>query len=133
MSLEGVVGGLSAALDAVPDLRVYPYPADSVEAPAAVLTLPDSPFSIVMGAEGAYLWTFPLWLFVAKAADKAAAAELRRYLEPEGPSSIRQAVELDRTLGGACDSVAVLSVTTSIASVAGTAYLAAEFTLEVIG
>lgn len=132
-TLEAVVAALATALDAVPDLRVYPFPADIVAAPAVVLTLPDSEFSIVQGAGESYTWTFPLWLFVAKADDRAGAAELRKYLEPIGTYSIRQAVEVDRSLSGSCDSVQVLGVSTSIASVAGTSFLAAEFTLEVVG
>lgn len=129
-TLEGVLEGLEAALGAIDGLRVYGFPADHIATPAAVLSLPE-----VSGIAFGDSWDFemPVWLFISKVNDRASAAEIARYIDPRSPDSIQAAIENDRTLGGACDSVSVTLTRPQFASVAGTEYLAAEFTLEVIG
>lgn len=129
-SLAGVQAGLTSALRNIVGLRVYDFPSDRVETPAAVLSLPETPFDVTMGGRADEL-TFPLWVLVAKADDKAAYKEMVGYLEPEGAKSIRAVVEADRTLGGACDTAAVIRARPLFATVAGTEFLAVEFTLEV--
>lgn len=129
-SLEGVQTGLADALRTIAGLRVYDFPSDRVEPPAAVLSLPETPYDVTLGGRSDEL-TFPLWVLVAKADDKAAYKEMIQYLEPEGTKSIRAVVEADRTLGGACDTVAVVNARPLFATVGGTEFLAVEFTLEV--
>lgn len=131
MALATIMANLAAALLPISGLRVYPYPSDSVEAPAVALGLPDVGDLTFKG--GSYVFMMPVWLFVSKASDRMAASEIVQYIDPRSIRSIQAAIELYRTLGGACDSVSVTSVTPQIASVAGTEYLAVEYTLEVIG
>lgn len=129
-TLAGVQAGLSDAIRGVTGLRVYDFPSDRVETPAAVLSLPQTPYDITLGGRSDE-WTFPLWVLVAKADDKAAYGEMVSYLEAEGTKSIRAIIEADRTLGGACDTVAVIGARPLFATIAGTEFLAVEFTLEV--
>jgi hypothetical protein len=132
MALADILTGLKVAAETVVD-RVYAFPSDRIEAPAIVLPHPSSDYEIVLSSGNSFEWTFSLWLFIAKADDRGGSAEFLPYLEPIGPQSIRQAILADRTLGGACDSVSVLSVRPVVATVAGTDYFAAEFTLHIIG
>lgn len=129
-SLDGVLMGLADALRTIAGLRVYDFPSDRIEPPAAVLSLPETPYDITLGGRSDE-WIFPLWLLVAKADDKSSYKEMTSYLEAEGPKSIRAVVEADRKLGGACDTVAITKARPLFATVAGTEFLAVEFTLEV--
>lgn len=129
-TLREVQAGLADALRTIGGLRVYDFPSDRVEPPAAVLSLPETPYDVTLGGRSDE-WSFPLWVLVAKADDKAAYGEMVDYLEAEGPKSIRAIVEADRTLGGACDTTAVIRARPLFATVAGTEFLAVEFTLEV--
>lgn len=129
-TLRNVQTGLSGALGTILGLRVYDFPSDRVEPPAAVLSLPETPYDVTLGGRSDE-WTFPLWILVAKADDKASYGEMVDYLEADGPKSIRAVIEADRTLGGACDTVAVIRARPLFATVAGTEFLAVEFTLEV--
>lgn len=132
MSLYDVMQGLATALKEVAGLRVYDFPSDRVETPAAVLSLPETPYDVTLGGRSDE-WTFPLWVLVAKADDKAAYGEMVSYLDAEGDHSIRAMIEADPTLGGACDTAQVIRARPLFATVAGTEFLAVEFTVEVYG
>lgn len=129
-TLREVQTGVAEALRSIEGLRVYDFPSDRIEPPAAVLSLPETPYDVTLGGRFDE-WTFPLWILVAKADDRAAYGEMVDYLEAEGDRSIRAAIEADRTLGGACDTAAIIRTRPLFATVAGTEFLAAEFTLEV--
>ncbi len=129
-SLAGVLTGLKEALQNIAKLRVYDFPSSKVEPPAAVLSLPETPYDVTLGGR-ADEWTLPLWILVSKGDDRSAYAEITQYLEAEGERSIRAMIEADRTLGGACDTCAVINARPQFASVGGVEFLAIEFTLEV--
>lgn len=129
-TLANVQAGLADALRTIVGLRVYDFPSDRIEPPAAVLSLPETPYDVTLDGRSDE-WTFPLWVLVAKANDKSAYGEMVEYLEAEGAKSIRAAIEADRTLGGACDTAAIVRARPLFATVAGTEFLAVEFTLEV--
>ncbi|MGI8425546.1 MAG: hypothetical protein ACR2M4_02915 [Actinomycetota bacterium] len=127
-TLRNVRTGLANALKAISGLRVYDFSADRIEPPAAVLSLP----TVTDIAVSASSYTFPLWILVAKADDRTSINEITPYLDPNSATSIQKAIEVARTLGGTCDSVSVLRAQPQIATIAGTEYMAVEFTLEVI-
>lgn len=131
MILNDVLDGLAAAVDTITGLRTYAYPADQVAPPAAVVGLPDSPFDIDMG--GSNEWSVPIFVVVGKVSDRASRTALCAYVTPTGATSIKSAIEADKTLGGACDSVAVTRAEFTTISVAGTEYLGAELTCSVVG
>lgn len=126
-----VIDGLATVLADIDGLRFYGYPVERIEPPACVVALPE-PTALTCG-DGSFSYEFPLWVLVAKADARAANDELSPYIEPNGERSIRSAIAADRTLNGACDSVAILSVVPQVVTLAGTEFFAAEFTLEVVG
>ena len=128
---DNVIAGLNDALAEVEGLRFYGYPVERIEPPACVVALPE-PTALTCG-DGSFSYEFPLWVLVAKADARAANDELSPYVQPNGERSIRSAIAADRTLGGACDSIAILSVVPQVITLAGTEFFAAEFTLEVVG
>ena len=129
--MNTVLDALAAAVDNISGLRTYAYPPDQVSPPAAVVGLPESPFDISMG--GANEWAIPVFVIVGKVTDRTTRAALCSYVTPTGATSVKAAIEADPTLGGACDSVAVTRAEFSTITVAGTEYLAAELTANVVG
>jgi hypothetical protein len=129
-SLENVLAGLKESLENIAKLRVYDFPSSKVDPPAAVLSLPETPYDVTLGGRSD-VWTFPVWVLVSKADDRSAYKEMIPYLDAEGERSIRAMIEADRTLGGACDTCAVVNARPQFASVGGVEFLAIEFTLEV--
>lgn len=130
MGLQAVMTGIGNALRTIGGLRVYDFPSDRVETPAGVLSMPETPYDVTLGGRDDE-WIFPLWILVAKADDKASFAEMVAYMDSTGAKSIRATIEADRTLGGACATVAVTNARPLYATIAGTEFLAVEFTLEV--
>ena len=128
-TLAGMRAGITEALQAIDKLRVHDFPSNRIEPPAAVLSLPETPYDVTLGGRTDN-WEFPLWVLVAKADDKSSYGEMNDYMEASGSRSILAAIEADRTLGGACDTVAVTRARPMFATVAGTEFLAVEFTLE---
>lgn len=51
--------------------------------------------------------TYFVEVFVAEVSDIGAQDVLDDYLEPDGPKSVKEALEVDRTLGGLVDSLQV--------------------------
>ena len=129
-TLANVLIGLREALQNIAKLRVYDFPSSKIEPPAAVLSLPETPYDVTLGGRSDE-WNMPLWILVSKGDDRSAYKEMTPYLEAEGERSIRAMIEADRTLGGACDTCAVINARPQFASVGGVEFLAIEFTLEV--
>ncbi len=132
MILNTVLDALGAAVDNVAGLRVYAYPPDQVAPPAAVVGLPVVPFDLTMRG-GSDAWEVPVWVIVGKVSDRASRTALCAYVNRSGASSVKAAIEVDKTLGGTCDSVRVTEAQFTTITVAGTEYLAAEITVEVVG
>ena len=131
MILANVADGIAAAVIAIPGLRVVPYVADRVEPPALVVGYPDQSYDIDFGEDDT--WILPVYVFLSRASDRSTRESVSAYISRSGAYSIKTAVESDRTLGGACDTVAVKRARPGTAMVAGIELLSIEFTLEVIG
>lgn len=133
MNVGTVMDGLAAALAALGDLRVLAYPPDSVTPPAAIVSYPDPfTFDVAMG-RGADRGTFPVHVVVGRVSDRAARDALTPYMAGAGARSVKQAIETDPTLGGAADTARVVSVAGIDLEVGGVRYVAATFTIDVVG
>lgn len=131
MILNNVADGIANAVILIPGLRVVPYVADRIEPPALVVGYPDQMYDIDFGDEDT--WTLPVYVFLSKVSDRSVRNDVSAYMSRSGAYSIKTAVESSRTLGGACDTVAVKRARPGTAMVAGIELLSIEFTLEVIG
>lgn len=127
MGLAEIMGSIGTALEGIEGLHVYDYPSDSVQTPAAVLDIPDTDYDRVVGET----YVFSLWLFIARANDRAAAKELLPYIDPTTDNAIVSVLEADKTLGGDCDTLAVTEARPQIATVGAVAFLAVEYKVEV--
>lgn len=79
-------------------------------------------------------WRFVVRLFIATTTDIGVQKRLDEFMDPTGASSVKALLEADRTLGGACDFVQVLSCSgyrTYAAGRSGSISLGAEWTVQV--
>lgn len=131
MILTDVADGIEAAIDAIPGLRILPYLAEKIEPPGCLIGYPDQTYDIDFGDDDT--WIIPIWVFVSRVSDRMARKEVSAYISRTGNKSIKTALEADKTLGGACDTLAVKRAQAKITTIGGTELLAIEFTLEVFG
>ena len=131
--IAAIIDGLGANLDTVDKLRVQTEILDTVPIPCAIVGPPTSiDFDEVM-ARGADIYTFTVRVLVARASERSAQRALFDYASGTGSKSIKTAIESDRTLGGAADSVAVTGAGgIGIYAYGEADYLGIEFTVEVI-
>lgn len=133
LDLNAVMDGLGVRLATISGLRVFDYPTDQLEPPAAVVGLPTEIAYDYSKARGFDRATFPVFVVVGGAFARAARDALGPYLAGSGPQSIKAAIEGDRTLAGACATlgVAVGRSDGSGITVNGVRYTGAIFEVEV--
>lgn len=132
MNVSDVMEGIAARLRTIPDLVVYDGPAGNTVTPSAEVSFPDEiTYDDTMGP-GTARADFMVLVLVAPVAAQAAPETLSGFLNSQGPTSVKEAVESGRTLGGAADSARVVSARPLGITSAGVEYVAAEFTVNVI-
>lgn len=134
MDLAAVATGLSNAADAISSLRCTPYQPDSVTPPSFAVGEVDVEFDQAMH-RGLDVVMYTCRLFVSSASDRSGPATLYTYLEGSGPTSLKTALEADKTLGGACQQLRVVAVRGAgrLFTVGLDQYIGAEFTVRVWG
>jgi hypothetical protein len=75
-----VAGVLHGLIESVEDLRVYPYVADNVRPPAAVIGQPTIDFADQSGGFCRAVWLFPVVIITTRSNDRAAQAEMSKFL-----------------------------------------------------
>lgn len=131
----GAMQALADRFTGIAGLSRYPYPPDTIEVPAVVVSLPGGEFadySPVMGQTTSDL-NLVVNVFVQWGDTKAAWQRLLPFTSPSGTSSIFAAVMADPTLGGVVDS-ALPGQPTNFGSYTWGAvtYLGAEMPVEVL-
>lgn len=89
-----------------PELQVEPYML-SDPTPEAAHVYPSTLEYDLAFQRGLDVDSYFVEVFVAEVSDIGAQDVLDDYLEPDGPLSVKEALELDRTLGGLVDSLQV--------------------------
>lgn len=130
MNVAALMDELAVPLAAI-GLCAYPFSAESIEPPAAVIAWPEPiKYDATMG-RGMDSMMFPVWIVVGRVDARSARDTLAAYLDGSGPSSVKAA--LDGGTYTACDSVRVAQAHVESVSIAGTDYLAAILDVEVSG
>lgn len=123
--------GLSTAVQTVPGLRASATIVDNITPPQAVVFPPTVEYDMTFG-RGRDRMEFAIRVFVAgnlRNADEL----LDSYCRGSGTTSVKTAVETDRTLGGVVQDCRVTRVRPLGAEEVGSLdYLAVEFTVDVI-
>jgi hypothetical protein len=117
----GIISGLRTAAE-VPDL---PNP------PVAIVALNSVSYDRAFD-RGMTSYTFVVTVIVGRAAEREAQRRLDTYIST-GSSSVKYAVESDKTLGGNAYDCRVVSMdSVGSLTISDTTYLAADFTVTVI-
>lgn len=131
-SLTAIRKGLATQLATISGLRTFHTDPDKVELPAAVVGPPDD----VLYDEtykDTVCWHLPVRLIVSRWDAARAQDQLDPYVSNTGASSVKLAIEADRTLGGVADSTRVVSMRGyGRVSWNGVDYLGCDFHVEVI-
>jgi len=123
--------GLAANLATVSGLRAYAYQPDNVNTPFAWPLLDSIQYNGAMGG-GLITHKFTISVVVGRSAERTAQTLLDGYLSYKGATSIRQAIESDRTLGGVVQDLIVESANNISTLEANDAtYLAIDFVVTV--
>lgn len=121
--------GLAANLATITGLRVSAYVPDLIEPPMAVVNAPTIRYDTAF-QRGSDEYTFTVDVYVGRQVVKNAQKLLDAYIDP---SSVKAALETDRTLGGAAMDSRVTGMTSYRAEDVGeTPLLAASFEVMVV-
>lgn len=131
MNIGNVMDALGAAVDTIPGVRVFPYWADRITPPAAVVGWPDPINYDATYARGSDQMTIPMTIVVGRIDARSARDDLSRFLDGSGAASIKTVV--DGHITTVWDSAQVQSATVTVVSVAGVEYLGAEFQIDIFG
>lgn len=130
-TVSGIRAGIAKNLEAISGLRVSATMLDAPRPPVAMV-YPDVVEYDLNANRGADTFTFIVLVLVGRADDRTAQNRLDAYVN--GPSSIKAAIETDRTLNGNADTCRVTSMRNYQQVVVGeTTYLGVEFEVEVVG
>lgn len=112
-------------------LRGTPYTPDQINPPSFWVANATINYQDVLGGGTAKV-TMSVVVALSSAEAQRSEQTLDDYLSTDGARSIYAAVEADPTLGGACDSAALLTMDeTGVVEIAGQQYIGAKCTLEV--
>jgi hypothetical protein len=129
--LSEIREAMGTALAAVPNLRVRPLIPALVTPPMAVVQPQQIEYDL-NAARGLNRYTFTVTVFVVKADDRSAQLRVDPFVSVAGASSVKEALERDRTLGGKVDTLRVTNVSNYSSSDANDVlYLAVDFEVEV--
>jgi hypothetical protein len=108
-SMKNMREGLAANLGAIPGMQVSAYMLSNPTPPAAHVLPAEITYDTAM-RRGQDVWFFTVQVFVSLTTDIGAQKLLDKMLASSGSDSVKAAVESDRTLGGACDDLRVVSM-----------------------
>lgn len=130
-SVTEIKTGIANALDNITGLRAYAQQPDNVNAPFAWPMLESITYNGAMRG-GLVTHIFNVSVVVGRSAERTAQTALDGYLSYEGATSVRAALEADRTLGGVVQNLLVESAS-NISTLDGndTTYLMVDFRVVV--
>jgi hypothetical protein len=100
--------GLKENLKNISDLRIYDIMPDVVVPPSAIIGQLDFTFDL-NNSRGLDQANVDIFVIVQRFSERSGIQNLDKYLSGSGNQSIKQAIESDRTLGGACNTLRVTS------------------------
>jgi len=135
MNLAAVMQEIADQLDTITGLRVHAFPPDKITPPAAITTYPESLDYDSTYGRGSDRLTLPVILVVGKVSARASRADIARFADGSGTASVKTVLESGPGGSGytTFDSVRVMRAVFDVVTIAGVEYLAATFTLDIIG
>lgn len=131
MSITAIRDGLVTNLATISGLRTAAEIPDNPSPPVAVVQLQSVDYDGAFG-QGLTTYNFLVSVIVARPAEREAQRRLNAYASSTGDSSVKLAIESDKTLSGNAYDVRVVNMTNIGAVLLGEAtYLAADFVVTV--
>jgi hypothetical protein len=129
-TITEVKAGLATRLATIPGLRSFAYQPDQLNAPMAYSNLNTITYHRTFGVMTEQEYT--VTVIVARATERTAESSVDGYTAYSGTSSVRAAIEADRTLGGKVDDLIVESAS-GIQSISANdaEYLSVDFVVRV--
>jgi hypothetical protein len=131
MDVGSVMDDLGTAVDLIDGLRIFPYWAGSVTAPAAIVGFPEGLAFDETYGRGSDSMSLPVVIVVGRVNARATRDRLGRYAAGSGAASVKATIE--GYAATSYDSARVERVEFGTASIGGTEYLAATFFVDIIG
>jgi len=131
MTIAGIRQGLATNVGTIAGLRTASEIPDQASPPIAIVSLQSIDYHNAM-QNGMTNFIFTVQVIVGRAAEKEAQRRLDQYAEPTGATSVKSAIESDKSLNGNCQTLIVDSMP-SVGSLQmnDQTYLAAEFSVQV--
>jgi hypothetical protein len=130
VSLATIRAGLAANIATISGLRVSAEIPDNPSPPVAVIMLQSVNYDLAMH-KGAITYNFQVTVLVGRVAEREAQRRLDQYITP-GASSVKDAIESDRTLGGSAFDCRVTDMSDISNVVLEQTYLSATFSVQVL-
>lgn len=130
-SISAMRAGIAANLATIPGLRSAAEIPDNPNPPVAIVVLDSVNYDQTFG-NGCVLYSFTVTVIVGRTAERIAQRNLDAFISL-GEKSIKNAIELDKSLGGIAFDCRVASLN-SVGSIQlnDNTYLAADFTVSVV-
>ena len=132
MNPSQVRDGLKTRLQTITGLRVYDLIPEPVTPPCAVVGQLDLTFDID-NARGLDQANVDIYVIVQRFSERAGQDKLDAYLAGSGSSSIKTAIEGDRTLGGTVNTLRVTSAESGQYQSQGNLFLSYRYRLTIWG
>ena len=130
-SITNLRTGLATRLGTISGLRTTTETPDTVSPPIAIINVANVSYDRTF-QRGLDEYNFVITVIVGRVGERSAQRLLDSYVSTTGASSVKLAVESDKTLGGNCDSLRVTDMRNYGSLVIGEiTYLAAEFNVVV--
>ena len=130
-SITDLRAGLATRLGTISGLRTTTETPDTISPPIAIVNVANVNYDRTF-QRGLDEYNFVITVIVGRVGERSAQRLLDSYVSTTGTSSVKLAIELDRTLGGKCDSLRVTDMRNYGSLVIGEiTYLAAEFNVVV--
>lgn len=130
-SITDLRAGLATRLATISGLRTTTETPDTINPPVAIINVGTVNYDRTF-QQGLDEYNFVVTVIVGRVGIRSAQRLLDSFVSPTGASSVKLAIELDRTLGGKCDSLRVSDMRNYGSLVVGEiTYLAAEFNVVV--
>jgi hypothetical protein len=130
-SITDLRAGLATRLGTISGLRTTTETPDTISPPIAIINVQNVNYDRTF-MRGLDEYNFVITVIVGRVGERSAQRLLDSYVSPVAPSSVKLAIELDRTLGGRCDTLRVTDMRNYGSLVIGEiTYLAAEFNVVV--
>ena len=132
MIVSDIRDGVKKNLSSIDDLRTYDIIPDVIVPPCVVVGQLDFTFDL-NNARGLDQANLDVFVIVQRFSERTGQNKLDKFLAGSGAYSIKAAIESDRTLGGACDTLRVTSAESGTYQMGDIDYLSYRYRLTVWG